>query len=53
MGRCEVYDRENCTGCESLNPEYDIERNKKRCETYQEEMQWEKGEQEKWFQKYQ
>ena len=44
-GRCELFDL-GCTGCESLNPEYDIDTNKKMCPTY---IEWinklDKGEQ--------
>ena len=45
MGRCEVFDRNRCFGCVGLDPQYDIEKIKLQCKTYQEEMKIEKGEQ--------
>ena len=37
-GRCEVFDRKRCFGCVGLDPQYDIENLKTKCEVYQEEM---------------
>lgn len=34
---CELF-KEGCLGCESLNPEYDIDKNKKKCPYYIEWM---------------
>ena len=43
---CELYEKESCAGCESLNPEYDIDTNKWLWEDY---IKWikkyDKGEQ--------
>lgn len=48
QGKCEVFERNKCTGCVGLDPQYDIDEIKKQCETYQKEMKFEKGEQMKW-----
>lgn len=45
---CEVFERKRCFGCIGLDPQYDIEKIKLQCETYQEEMQWENGKQISW-----
>ena len=48
MNICEVFERGRCFGCVGLDTQYDINKIKKQCETYQEEMKYEKGEQMKW-----
>lgn len=45
---CEIFLRNKCTGCVGLDPQYDIDRIKYKCELYREEMKVEKGEQMKW-----
>lgn len=44
---CEVFDRKinGCCGCNGLDPQYDIEKIKEQCETYQEEMKYERAKQ--------
>ena len=41
--KCEVFENGKCLGCNGL--EYDIDRLKKKCETYKRLMFYEKGEQ--------
>lgn len=40
---CEVFKNKGCLGCEGLL--YNIDELKLKCETYQEEMKYEEGEQ--------
>ena len=37
-GNCIVFERGKCNGCIGLDPQYDIDKIKKQCETYKEEM---------------
>lgn len=43
QGKCEIFEKGLCLGCNGL--EYDIDKLKNNCETYQEYMFYEKGEQ--------
>lgn len=45
-GKCEVFEKNWCTGCEGLI--YDIDKLKLQCETFENVMYYEKGEQMKW-----
>lgn len=47
MGNCEVFDRKinGCCGCNGLDPQYNIDEIKEQCETYQEEMKYERAKQ--------
>ena len=45
-GKCEVFERNKCTGCEGML--YDLDKLKLQCETYQKAMKYEKGEQMTW-----
>ena len=38
MSKCEVFNKGRCFGCVGLDPQYDIDKIKKQCETYKEEM---------------
>lgn len=46
---CELFEKESCIGCVGLDPQYDIDKNKKICPYY---IEWKKkfneGEQIKW-----
>ena len=36
---CEIFLKNKCFGCVGLDPQYDIDKIKKECETYKEEME--------------
>lgn len=38
-GKCEVFEKEKCTGCEGLDPQYNIDETKWKCEDY---LKWRK-----------
>ena len=50
--RCEVFSKKRCFGCVGLDPQYDIEEIKKRCEVYQEETKEEEVEQMEFKEEY-
>jgi hypothetical protein len=45
MGNCEVFDRKRCFGCVGLDPQYNTNEIKEQCETYQEEIKYERAKQ--------
>ena len=38
VNNCEIWIKGRCFGCIGLDPQYDIDKIKKQCETYKEEM---------------
>ena len=43
VNNCEIWIKGRCFGCIGLDPQYDIDKIKHQCETYKEEMKYEKG----------